>query len=166
MKIIFTSFLLFTLQQQAAAQSIERKLVGVNGSTLINGGYQLSYAIGEVAIRTTPYIPSNGTYFFATIGFLQPLAAQSGVVTVSNNWMSAYPNPATSFVRIDVHGFYPQDNVIKVTNALGQQVIVPPATFKNGSAEINVSSLAKGTYIISVTETGTSKPVTAKIIKL
>jgi len=164
MKKIITLLLIVTVAKVSFCQSIERKLVGVNGTTLSNGGYVLSYSIGEAILHKTPDA-TNSNQFFATIGFQQPHVAKTGRVLHPEQWVSAYPNPAVNFVRIDVHGIFPTNNTVMLTNVLGQSVIVPPFKFVNGSTDINISKLTAGTYIVSVRDELTGNTSSTKIIK-
>lgn len=163
MNRIITIFLLLLFCKTASSQSIERELVASNGTTLINGGFQLSYSLGEVAILATAN-PNSSTTFFATIGFQQPHVAKIGQVLPPVRWVSAYPNPAVSIVRLDIHGMNFQPADVKVFNALGQ-LVTTPFTFINGSIEVKLGHLAAGTYIISVTDKETGSNISSKIIK-
>lgn len=148
------------------SQSIERKLVGTAGTTFTANSYQLSFSIGEVVITPSPAVKLVGInrQVLATIGFQQPHVAKTGNILHSNNWISAYPNPAVNNVRLDVHGDDFQTNYVRVINAAGQNVIAP-FSFVNGSIDLNVSKLAGGIYIVAVTDKVTGNTVTTKIIK-
>lgn len=148
------------------SQSIERKLVGTAGTVFISNNYQLSFSVGEVMIQPTPAVKITrmGQDVLATIGFQQPHVAKTGAIVHANNWVSAYPNPAVSNVRLDVHGDNFQTNYVKVFNAAGQSVLAP-FVFINGSIDLNVSKLAAGVYFVAVTDKVTGHTVTTKIIK-
>lgn len=167
MKLKITLLLLIAFTKGAFAQIADRKLVGTAGDTYTANGYVLCFSVGEpVVTGSGDQVSRNtGETFLATVGFQQPHVAKTGTVLV-NNWVTAYPNPATTTVRIDVHGVQTQDNVVSITNVLGQRVVVPPFKFINGSTEINVSALPRGTYIIAVTEKITGNVAETKIIKL
>ena len=122
-KIIITSFAIVA-GVCAFSQSIERKLVASNGTTLVSGGFQLSYSLGEVAVLSASSGLSSPS-FFASIGFQQPHVAKIGQVLPKENWVSAYPNPAINIVRLDIHGVNFQSSDIKVFNPIGQTVIAP-----------------------------------------
>jgi Secretion system C-terminal sorting domain len=148
------------------SQSIERKLVGTAGSTFISSNYQLSFSIGESVILPSPSgtLSQSGHATLFTIGFQQPQVAKTGALVKSNNWVSAYPNPAINIVRLDVHGDNFQTNEVRVSNVLGQPVYAP-FVFVNGSIDIKLGNLAAGTYFITVTDKATGNAVTTKILK-
>jgi len=167
MRPTITLLLLIAFAKGASAQIADRKLVGTAGDTFKANGYELSFSVGEPVVTGSGDQLSlhTASTFLASIGFQQPFIAKTGTVLL-NNWVTAYPNPATTTVRIDVHGVQAQDNVVSITNVLGQRVVVPPFKFINGSTEINVSALPRGTYIIAVTEKITGNVAETKIIKL
>jgi hypothetical protein len=166
MKLKITLLLLMAFAKGAFAQTTDRKLVGTAGDTFKANGYELCFSIGEPVTGLGDQLNKHtGQTFLATIGFQQPHVAKTGAVLL-NNWVTAYPNPATTTVRVDVHGVQTQDNIVTITNILGQKVVVPPFNFINGSTEINVSGLPRGTYIIAVTEKITGNTAETKIIKL
>ena len=163
MKKIATLFVLLSAFHFCFCQSIERELIGVNGTTLSNGGYQLSYSIGEVVTKSS-LAPSNSNPFFITVGFQQPLVAKAGQILAVNDWVSAYPNPAVTKVRLDIHGINSESNRVQVFNVAGQSVVAP-FTFINGSIDIDISRLAAGVYIIKVADKFKERSVSAAIIK-
>jgi len=158
---LYTTILMLLLLKTGSAQSIERKFVGVNGSTLVNGGYQLSYSIGEVAVQSY----QKGYDVFLTEGFQQAYVAKTGGLLVGENWVSAYPNPAIDFVRLDVHAYKFQANRVRITDVSGKIVLIPPFEFGNGSITVNVSGLPAGMYIISVTDPVWNNSLSTKIVK-
>ena len=166
MKLNITLLLLMAFAKGSFAQTADRKLVGTAGDTFTANGYELCFSIGEPVTSTGDLLKQHtGETFLATVGFQQSHIAKTGTVLL-NNWVTAYPNPATTTVRIDVHGVQTQDNVVTITNVLGQRVVVPPFNFINGSTDIDVSRLPRGTYIIAVTEKTTGNIAETKIIKL
>jgi len=170
MKITITLFIALLFAKLSFSQRIERQLVATAGNTLTGGGYALSFSIGEVAVVGLPassFQPKNfsGYLQFASIGFQQPHVALTGNY-LQQSWVSAYPNPAVSFVRLDVHGFENQVNRVRIFDMSGRQVLTPTFTFKAGSMEVNISSLPAGYYIITVMEEITHKTASAKILKV
>jgi len=164
MKLNITFLLLFGIGLNASGQSIERKLVGITGTTLSKGGYQLSYSLGEVVLHRSP-AATNANLFTTFAGFQQPHVAKQGGILQPADRVSVYPNPAVSKVRIDMHGITAVSNTIRVTNAAGQLVVLPPFTFINGSTDINISSLPAGVYIFSVQDELTGHTISTPVIK-
>ena len=150
------------------SQSIERKLIGTAGNTAIAGGYQLSYSIGETAVTPSPSqsfaIPANTIMF--SIGFQQPHVANVGGVVHHNNWVTAYPNPTSGWVRLEIHGDNFQRNTVKIYNALGMQVALKPFVMINGNMDLDVSNLASGSYIVAVTDDNLGNTVAIKLVKI
>jgi hypothetical protein len=149
------------------AQSIERSVIGNAGVTLSSGGSYITYCVGEPVILPSPSItfsPSHNARM-VTIGFIQPHVAQSGQLVYSYNYVSAYPNPTAGWVRLEIHGDNFQTNIVRVTNGMGQIVYTRPFKKVNGKIDLDLSSLATGMYMISVTDEKVGRTVTTKIVK-
>ena len=164
MKFNITFLLFLGISTASLGQSIERRLVGITGTTLSKGGYQLSYSLGEVILHRSP-APANSNPFTTSVGFQQPHVAREGKIMQPADRVSVYPNPAISKVRVDMHGITTVSNTVKITNAAGQAVVLPPVKFINGSADINISALAAGVYIFSVQDALTGNIISTPIIK-
>lgn len=167
MKQFFAFLLCIVFCARASCQSIERQLTGTTGTTFITGGSQLCFSIGETVILPSPSqtfsYPANA--MLVTIGFQQPHVAQTGGLVYFNNWVSAYPNPTTGWVRLDIHGDNFQVNSVRIYNALGQEVAVKPFTLVNGSIDLRLDNLPTGVYFISVTDNVIGRTVTTRILK-
>ena len=87
-----------------------------------------------------------------------PVQVNMGVSNFNRSLITLYPNPTLSIINIEVSNNQP---IIKtsVSNIIGQTIL----TFENSSA-LDVSSLSKGTYFITI-ETDSDRQ-TQKIIKL
>jgi hypothetical protein len=72
-------------------------------------------------------------------------------VNVSN--FSAYPNPVVNG-KLFISSANAAEKQVAIYSLLGQKVF---ETKTANNSEINVSKLAKGTYILNVTENGTSE---------
>lgn len=121
-----------------------------------------------VAAYAVPMITSNIKYNTAALtgGTLTPLTTNLGVfgfepvfmgtcgplgvVSVSKvDGLMIYPNPASTSVQVKLNSVSEEASV-SVYNALGQLVITEKE-INGDSAEINVSALPKGVYIVKVT---------------
>ncbi len=163
--LTFFSFLFASLFLQA--QSIERSVIGGAGQTLSAGGFFMSYTVGEAVILPSPSatfsFPSNA--MLASIGFQQPHVANTGGNVVSYNWISAYPNPTTGWVRLDIHADNFQVNNVRIYNMLGQEVAVKPFKMVNGSIDLDLSNVSSGIYTVAVTDNTVGNTISTRIIK-
>lgn len=106
---------------------------------------------GTVDVIENP--SSNTTHHVIEGSFPLSLTSVNGIK------VNIYPNPATSTLSIsNIEMLNPKS--IKIYNYLGQEVI----NHKNLSSTINVSSLAKGTYILTI-ESQDNKKYTENFIK-
>jgi Secretion system C-terminal sorting domain len=164
----FFLLILFGLTGAASfSQRIERSLVGTAGQTFVSGGLQLSYSIGETAILPSPSVVINAPTvpMMASIGFQQPHIALTGGLISANNWVSAYPNPTTGHVRLDIHGDNFQVNYVRLYNALGQEVVLKPFVMVNGSIDLQLGNLPAGIYFVCVTDKTIGNTISTRILK-
>lgn len=164
----FFLFILFGLSGATSfCQRIERSLVGTAGQTFVAGGFQLSYSIGEVAILPSPSAVINAPTvpMMASIGFQQPHIALTGGLISANNWVSAYPNPTTGHVRLDIHGDNFQVNFVRIYNSSGQEVAFTPFVMVNGSIDLHMHNLPAGLYFVSVTDKTIGNTISTRILK-
>jgi hypothetical protein len=161
MKIKFTLASLFILFAcMASAQSIDRQLIGANGTVLKSGDYQLSYSIGEISVQA--YYKRFPTL---TEGFQQPHVARTGEILNGYVRVSAYPNPTTGLVTLDIYGYKFETFNVRICDAIGKTVATPPFTTRNGSITIDLTAMPAGAYFIAVTDNHYSTAVSAAIIK-
>lgn len=151
-------FVLFTFM--VSGQSIDRQLIGTSGTVFKAGNYQLSFSIGEISI---------GAYYkrlpWLTEGFQQPHVARVGEILNGYVRVSAYPNPTTGLVKLDIYGYKFETFTIRITDAAGRLVATPPFTTGNGSITIDLTAMPAGAYFIAVTDNYYTTAVTATIIK-
>jgi Secretion system C-terminal sorting domain len=149
------------------AQSIERAVIGNAGETFSANNSYITFTLGETVIEPSPSItfsPASNAMIFS-IGFIQPHVASTGSLVNVDNWVSAYPNPTTGWVRLDIHGDNFQVNNVRIINSNGQIVATKPFKMVNGSIDLDFANLAAGVYIVAVTDDIVGRTVTTRIIK-
>lgn len=152
--------LLFGLLGATYAQSIDRQLISTNGASLTSGNYQLSYSIGEIGISAYyKRFPS------LTEGFQQPHVARVGEILNGYVRVSAYPNPTTGLVKLDIYGYKFETFNVRIADAAGKLVATPPFTTTNGSITIDLTAMPAGAYMIAVTDNNYKTAVTSIVIK-
>ncbi len=168
MQKFFMSCTLVLCSCLAFSQGTGLFLAGTAGETFKAGGYQLSYSIGEPVIlpSPSPTFTANPYPVIVTIGFQQPHVATTGGLLSTNNWVSAYPNPTTGHVRLDIHGDNFQANYVRIYNAAGQVIVVKPFVLLNGSIDLDLYNLPAGSYNIAVTDANVGNTINTTIIKL
>lgn len=162
--LVFSFIAIITLTK---AQSIERSVIGNAGQTFSANGSYITFTVGEPVIVPSPSITfsplSNARIF--TIGFIQPHVASTGSLVYLYNWVSAYPNPTTGWVRLDIHGDNFQVNNVRIINSAGQIVATKSFQMVNGSIDLDFTNLAAGIYIVAVSDNKIGRTVTTKIVK-
>jgi hypothetical protein len=101
-------------------------------------------------------IENDGTYFAS--GFGADVVPALGLRVFDQNQVgieeakkiegAVYPNPATEVVTVSVNG--EGNAVLNVTDLAGRTVSTATVALVNGAAELNVSDLNSGAYIINV----------------
>jgi len=79
--------------------------------------------------------------------------------TITNSNIKIYPNPAHNYFNIDINNDY-ANATLKIINAAGK--IVKQQQVKPGVQNINISSVQKGLYIITIT--GNNKTQQQKLV--
>ena len=85
----------------------------------------------------------------------------SSVNDVENIDLYVFPNPAKDLVSIDYHSYSNTTAIVHFYNALGADVF--DCTIHNGTNKIDISSLPKSVYILSITND--KLKITKKIVK-
>jgi hypothetical protein len=137
-------------------------------SNVASGQYTLQVVNPDTQVAAQPYgllTPTGTGTGGGTGGTFNP---NPGAGTVETSVrindgvsMSVYPNPVLETVTVDARFEKPATVTIRVTNVLGQDVLVPATTQVGAGAftkQLNVSSLPAGTYTVDVTD-GTNRTV-------
>jgi hypothetical protein len=167
MKRFLTLIIALLSVYAAHSQRIERQLIGSAGRTFSAGGQFISFSVGETVIKPSPSPVFSQVFWpmLVTIGFQQPHVATSGEMLHAAHWISAYPNPTTGHVRLDIHGDIGQNNGVRVFNMLGQEVALQPFRLVNGSVDLDFTNLAVGVYLVTVTDPVSGNNVSIKITR-
>ena len=129
-------------------------------STILTGEINQDY------LNTNPD-PSNAYWVMTTSGgCLQKtyLTVPTAVQNVNDNVqvMSVYPNPANSYINVDVNTAITGSIQVEVLNVMGQKVNMVQA--QNNKASIDVANLPAGYYMIACYNNGT-KIATTRFVK-
>ncbi|MFN8321901.1 MAG: T9SS type A sorting domain-containing protein [Chitinophagales bacterium] len=131
------------------AQSIERQVIGSSGGYSVQTNISASYTVGETVIQTA----AAGTILL-TQGFQQPDNQTVGIVDVVNNiQISAYPNPTTDKVIVEINAEAESQFSFQVFNALGQLVLLPTSLQQTGRVAVHqfdFSLLSPASYFIAI----------------
>jgi hypothetical protein len=163
MKKLFTSFMLLMLFSVAHSQSLEKQVFASSGNDLANANNQLNFTIGESLV-------SNVTSASNTIeqGFWKSAAQITLNVNdfIENNVeLILYPNPVTDYLNIRFKEQTQNEFKLQLVDILGRSQNIISTLNSQSDNIVNVSNLAKGTYILNFTDTTTNKRISYKIIK-
>ncbi len=146
-KIVFTLAVALFAIQFINAQSISPQVVATAGNYASNGGYSVSWTLGEPVIATAT---SGSTTL--TQGFQQP---SYNVLSVTNGKtegfeVNVYPNPATDFVVVDWKT--DDQNMLYITlyDVTGRMISEQSYSASQDKVSINMSKLASAQYFLEV----------------
>jgi hypothetical protein len=102
-------------------------------------------------MSSTPYWPSNRTILIDTINGVtsSPVCSTAGFAVINNdsNSISIFPNPALNKINITTSNVI---SIIEIYNLFGERLHVNISTFNNENAEIDISKLKAGAYILKL----------------
>ena len=146
-KIVLTLVAAFFTIQLINAQSISPQVIASAGNYATNGGYSVSWTLGEPVIATA----TNGSTTL-TQGFQQPTY---NVLSITNGKIegfevNVYPNPATDFVVIDWKT--DENNLLYITlyDVTGKMISEKSYSASQDKVSINLSQLASAQYLLEV----------------
>ena len=146
------------------AQSIERQVIGSSGGYSSQTNVSASYTVGEAVVQTA----TAGTIVL-TQGFQQPDNQSVGIVDVANNIkISAYPNPTTDKVIVEINAEAESQFSFQVYNALGQLVLLPASLQQTDSVTVHqfdFSLLSPANYFIAINSNNLHFTKTIQITK-
>ncbi len=159
MKKLYFVLLLVVAGFAANAQSLTPTVIASTGAFSQNGNYSLSYTVGEMTMVQT--FTSQNQQTILTQGFQQPNDKVTGLIDITQGDFGSfvlYPNPAVDQFWF---GFQlPEEGRVNIAlyDALGQKLSdIYYANYDNGKIvqNANVSNLAAGVYLVTLTLTST-----------
>ena len=139
------------------------RICGSNSVELDAGKYSdvTSYKWSTGASKRKLTISSPGTYTITvTTKYCKSSKSTlviNGCVGIEENLESGvqiklFPNPASTFVNLEMHGAKSETTQLKIIDLLGNEVSrsIFNTTEINNSIEIDVSALAKGIYLFEI----------------
>ena len=79
-------------------------------------------------------------------------APTSGLLSVAaHKSVSVYPNPSRGIINLDLKAIAARELKVVVNNMIGNEVMNTVATNNNGAAQLDLSDLQNGVYIVKIT---------------
>jgi len=139
------------------AQTISKTIIGSTGKTFSNGNAKISLTIGEpvVGLMTASGV-QLGNGFYPSLD----LQSLNNNEPSFDNQIIVYPNPTSQSIFISHQTI--ETFSVEIHDVIGKSLF-RATVYKE--QPINISSFAKGTYLITVTNAENKKYNTYKIIK-
>ena len=160
MKTIST-FLVLWLAITTQAQSIDASIISNSGGTYSNANNSINFSIGETIIGTISNSQSIDQGFWFGIGVQNTLSTED--FSPNDSFISVYPNPATDFLNIKVYDIDTYD--ISLFDLNGRKIIAAKITAIPQGNQIDISSLSKGIYLLSLSAIENNQENIYRIIK-
>jgi len=134
-----------------------QEVISNGGASLSNGEYAIDFTLGEPVIET---VQRDGKML--TQGYHQPTLAIIEVKQIDENFNAAlFPNPATSFLNIELDAF---DGVSFELQDVNGKVIEQEGINQKVTS-INVKSLERGVYLLKLVDENDNKLKSYKFLK-
>jgi len=144
-KLIFM-VVAMAMTSMAISQTASPELVSSSGDSFNNTSYQLDWSVGECVTATHSagdYVITQGfhqnTYVITSVEDLRPEIE-----------MTVYPNPTSDFISLKVESSKVEDLQYSITDFSGK--VLQTENFAGDIEQINFSSYANGTYLISISQ--------------
>ncbi|MFD2562697.1 T9SS type A sorting domain-containing protein [Aquimarina rubra] len=160
MKIIYFILLLcFAVTSQS--QSIEMNVISNSGGSNGNTSHMINFTIGETFIGTITNSESIDQGFWSGIAALNALSTEEFLFNESI--VTIYPNPVSDFFTIHIPDI--NSYTFSLYNLNGQEVMTRKVNALLLNHQIDISSLAQGTYLLKLSVPQTNENKVFKIIK-
>ena len=154
MKNKITTIIVFFVSISCFSQGITPSVINVSGGSSQKGYYQFEWSVGEMSLIGE--MTSRPSSLVVTSGFLQPYLLNPVDNNTNNQFgtdeIKIFPNPASSYVEINL--FTKQQGRLKISfyNALGQKVqTIESIVYGVDLIEkIPVTNLSAGTYLLHI----------------
>ena len=129
------------------AQSITPQVVTSSGGYALNGGYSVSWTLGEPVIATA----QNGSNTL-TQGFQQPAYNVLAITTETLQGfdVNVFPNPTSDYITIDWTTNKENTLYITLFDLAGKMISEKSYSAADEKVSINLSQLASAQYILEV----------------
>ncbi len=154
-------FLLLIGHAVYAQVQIDRSVIGSAGKDVQTPNIQISYNIGEVAVKTV----KTGSIIL-TQGFEQNDVNSVGISPLQEDLnITAYPNPSSGAVILELENARPETVDIEVYDLNGRNLMRKRVIEKTKSVKelLNFSGYAAGQYLITVKIEGKEVQKTMKV---
>ncbi len=154
MKNKIATVIVFFISLSCFSQSITPSVINVSGGSSQKGYYQFEWSVGEMSLIGE--MASRPNTLVVTSGFLQPYILNPGTNNTNNQFgvdeIKVFPNPASSYVEINL--FTKQQGKLKISfyNAVGQKVhsIETNVYGVDLIQKIPVNNFSAGTYLLLI----------------
>jgi len=162
-KLLLSVMLLIITTYITNAQSISKQVIGSGGVAISNGTHALNFTIGESIVGLIESDVAIHQGFWAAISEEITLSIENP--SVFTEQVSVFPNPASNFIKISYKDKNASDFNTSLYDITGKQIHNIQKNTFNTEANIDISQLSDGMYLLMLTEKESNAKKTFKIIK-
>ena len=147
------------------AQSIDRWVIGANGTSGDAGAYALEYTVGEIAVETVEQGSLTLNQGFHQTKLEGAVGIDAALITVD---YTLYPNPTNGQVILELESDEEVSLMLEVVDALGKSTVVKSKELAfQGSAKVlfDLNELTSGHYFIVISDMDSNKLKSLRVIR-
>ena len=170
MQKIYLLFLMLLLgMNNIHAQSIERSVIGVSGTSSETATLHLDWTLGELAVNTLQYSKGQITEGFHQSNLIvhDDFRLNRPDNTIESKIdIAIRPNPVKDFLNIQINSDFEEQGILQLMNASGQNLHRLSIDLQHYQNELDLSKLAPGLYLLRLSHHNGRLIQTFKIQKI
>ena len=138
----------------------------------VHGHYTICLTVYDSANNCSDtYCDSSSVHKIKSSGGMSSFSVKNTTNSIQTNenysTISAYPNPATDVVTVNIHSKEGSSVYLQLYDVFGKLIMNQKSNIVKGKnlINLNISELPSGVYFINITDSNTNKTSTMKIVK-
>lgn len=163
MKKYIITALTFILASISYGQVLERQVIGSSGTSLSNANTSINFTIGEAVV---------GVIASSNNELSQGFWHASAIMTLSNEdfattelTVQLFPNPVSEYLNVNFIEGATSNYTMEFYDVTGKKQLNASMLEGENQKRIDLQQLARGVYLLSITQINTNNTKTYRIIK-
>lgn len=163
MKKYIITALTFILASISYGQVLERQVIGSSGTSLSNANTSINFTIGEAVV---------GVIASSNNELRQGFWHASAIMTLSNEdfattelTVQLFPNPVSEYLNVNFIEGATSNYTMEFYDVTGKKQLNASMLEGENQKRIDLQQLARGVYLLSITQINTNNTKTYRIIK-
>lgn len=163
MKKYIITALTFILASISYGQVLERQVIGSSGTSMSNANTSINFTIGEAVV---------GVIASSNNELSQGFWHASAIMTLSNEdfatteiTVQLFPNPVSEYLNVNFIEGATSNYTMEFYDVTGKKQLNASMLEGENQKRIDLQQLARGVYLLSITQINTNNTKTYRIIK-